>query len=228
MYRYETIFPQGTARIIDKFSPQAWGCTAVDHQCRCSVFPTGVGVYRALIIDKRAVFPTGVGVYRLMIASVAEYGLFSPQAWGCTANGWRSVNRRYFPHRRGGVPSARGRTVSVFPHRRGGVPLGCRYPFSPQAWGCTACYCMFDCHFRKRFPHRRGGVPCGLQASIADDTVGVYIIASFPHRRGGVPYGRIQFSPQAWGCHVIPFSPQAWGCTVDLLGDYGWGFTGWP
>ena len=81
------------------FSPQAWGCTGMRQVPRLYqlVFPTGVGVYRYLLPSRqlfrrfphrRGGVPNGAQVDFL----AAE---FSPQAWGCTADGklYRSRDR---------------------------------------------------------------------------------------------------------------------------------------
>ncbi len=98
-----------TTVYIVTFSPQAWGCTvsSADNRRRREVFPTGVGVYRAMLpglrrpfrfphrrggvppdfhisADALYVFPTGVGVYRVSLAPMPILASF--------------------PHRRGGVP----------------------------------------------------------------------------------------------------------------------------
>ena len=71
--------------------------------------------------------------------------LFSPQAWGCTAQQRRrNIRARVFPtgvgvYRSNQTPRRYSRS---FPHRRGGVPATATewidlLAFSPQAWGCT-------------------------------------------------------------------------------------------
>ena len=103
-------FLAGGDRLAGVFSPQAWGCTgnAGNGGALMTVFPTGVGVYRAFVSNARVprsfphrrggvpvpevtsmiflcVFPTGVGVYR---------SLYATGSFGAG-----------FPHRRGGVPT---------------------------------------------------------------------------------------------------------------------------
>ena len=172
------------------FSPQAWGCTALESMSGGSqtCFPHRRGGVPKVCRERRRV------------------ARFSPQAWGCT--GCQSVlfqlptvfptgvgvyrscfllkgDNSSFPHRRGGVPSCSTVSLSIS-------------PFSPHAWGCTGCSrdrhdccCVFPTGvgvYRlsqlasrngSRFPHRRGGVPH------------LYIVTvrfiGFPHRRGGVP-----------------------------------------
>ncbi len=168
-------------------------------------------------------------MYRGVAPTISRRGLFSPQAWGCTA--WltsATIAASVFPTGVGVYRYASKYSFcrSCFPHRRGGVP-----EFDPQFEVLAIVFPtgVGVYRFRKkrgeykwRFPHRRGGVPrlttrLIARAVVFPTGVGVYRV---PCQIPSIP---IAFSPQAWGCTVVSqiggrlwraFSPQAWGCTV--------------
>ncbi len=132
-----------------RFSPHAWGCSAMPEQGMRSVdvFPTRVGMFRPCRRRPRhqTSFPHTRGdVPRFVCGTVAAVA-FSPHAWGCSERGLTSGRReRVFPtrvgmFRRHGFPC---HCWISFPHTRGDVPDNALvvfnpWMFSPHAWGCS-------------------------------------------------------------------------------------------
>ncbi len=139
------------------FSPRPWGCTAAPLRLYDSqiVFPTPVGVYRAIRVSTARAdrFPHARGGVPSAVMSAYNADPFSPRPWGCTATRRTVLGcRRVFPTPVGVYRRWRLRSDAVagFPHARGGVPrrrtsFGLIGPFSPRPWGCTARYVLSLC-----------------------------------------------------------------------------------
>jgi len=152
---------------VRRFSPRAWGCSAVRRNARmpCHVFPTRVGMFRIAIIRaaSRGRFPHARGDVPRRAWAALRRPMFSPRAWGCSGtNALPPIPGAVFPTRVGMFRSPRQSlfTGSRFPHARGDVPDNAAVSlrnegFSPRAWGCSALV-VRSCSFLSVFPTRVG------------------------------------------------------------------------
>ena len=129
------------------YSPRAWGWSDEPSTgcCRCSVFPTRVGMVRIkrVVSWLSAGIPHARGDGPCRIGAEGREVLYSPRAWGWSAVGRGPSSRRtVFPTRVGMVHLAGRprRPNHRIPHARGDGPFGAaltyaKRQYSPRAWG---------------------------------------------------------------------------------------------
>ncbi len=179
---------QRRGRRPGRYSPRAWGWTAgiSRHEYPFVVFPTRVGVDRTRSDSwpaiRRIPHARGGGPGWPPIVNAGD--LYSPRAWGWTADGDRATDGvDVFPTRVGvdRLSFSRLPTAPGIPHARGGGPLERMAArsvrtYSPRAWGWTA-WRHPPSWLRPVFPTR-----VGVDRSLA-----------------AWPGTRLSYSPRAWG-----------------------------
>ena len=176
----------------DKFSPLAWGWSAMMIPAPCDrvVFPTRVGMVRRIglgAMNTRS-FPHSRGDGPHLLFSLSFQFQFSPLAWGWSGKCLNTLERlKVFPTRVGMVRRSSPSAIlwACFPHSRGDGPRCMNLKtilemFSPLAWGWSR-----------------------------SESDGEAKTMCFPHSRGDGPLDVVthkkvkRFSPLAWGWSVI-------------------------
>ena len=200
-----------TMREIERivmFSPHAWGWSAERALLGSIllVLPTRVGMVRLVLSGacRRACSPHTRGDGPRRLARWVLNDLFSPHAWGWSANyRGRQHQSRVLPTRVGMVRENEQDRMEILrsPHTRGDgpSPRPARWPhpaFSPHAWGWSVPQ-VASRRTRVVLPTRVGMV----RSTCTSSPVGI----RSPHTRGDGPFPTLE----CWG--VKSFSPHAWG-----------------